>query len=80
MLFRSAGVQKGWQGQSAPVRAPKPAVAFRVGDAVYHRVFGRGTVAELTGEGAQQRVKIRFADGSARTFSVGAAPIVKVEK
>ena len=75
-----AGVQKGWQGQSAPVRAPKPAVAFRVGDAVYHRVFGRGTVAELTGEGAQQRVKIRFADGSARTFSAGAAPIVKVEK
>ncbi len=75
-----AGVQKGWQGQGAPARAARPAAAFRVGDAVYHRVFGKGTVAALTGEGAQQRVKIRFADGSERTFSAGAAPIVKVEK
>ncbi len=75
-----AGVRKGWQGEGAPARAPKSAVALCVGDAVYHRVFGRGTVAALTGAGAQQRVRIRFADGSERTFSASAAPIVKVEK
>ncbi len=79
------GVQKGAGGSNgfssgAGVRTPQPQVHFRVGDAVYHRVFGRGEVAELTGDGAQQRVKIRFANGSERTFSAHAAPIVKVEK
>ena len=34
----------------------------------------------LTGQGAEQRVKIRFANGSERTFSAVAAPIVKVDK
>ena len=80
-----AGVQKGAAGplpswSATPARASKPAAAFRVGDAVYHRVFGKGTVAALTGQGAEQRVKIRFVNGSERTFSAAAAPIVKVEK
>jgi len=80
------GVQKGadrplpsWNGGTA-ARVSQPAAVFRVGDAVYHRVFGKGTVAELTGQGAGQRVKIRFTNGSERTFSAVAAPIVKVEK
>ena len=80
-----AGVQKGssggfnWNG-GPQTRVPKPAAVFRVGDAVHHRVFGRGEVTALTGQGAEQRVKIRFANGSERTFSAVAAPIVKVEK
>ncbi len=78
------GVQKGanlpgWSANVAP-RAVKAAPAFKVGDAVYHRVFGKGQVAALTGQGSGQRVKIRFTNGSERTFSALAAPIVKVEK
>ena len=79
------GVQKGmspaggfnWNG-GAQTRVSKPAAVFRPGDAVHHRVFGRGTVVELTGQGAEQRVKIRFENGSERTFSAVSAPIVKV--
>ena len=73
-----AGVQKGFSAPPKPVvTAP---VAFRVGDAVRHRVFGPGTVTALSGQGVDQRVKIRFANGSERTFSAAAAPIVRVEK
>jgi DNA helicase-2/ATP-dependent DNA helicase PcrA len=81
-----AGVQKGaapggfnWNG-GGQTRVTAAAALFRVGDAVHHRVFGRGEVTALTGQGAEQRVKIRFANGSERTFSAVAAPIVKVEK
>ncbi len=78
------GAQKGaelprWSAGPA-TRMSQPAAVFRVGDSVYHRVFGKGTVAALTGQGAEQRVKIRFVNGTERTFSANAAPIVKVEK
>ena len=36
-------------------------------------------IVEVTGAGVDQRVKIRFDNGTERTFSAGAAPIVKVE-
>ena len=77
-----AGVQKGgfnWNG-GGQTRVAAAVALFKVGDAVHHRVFGRGEVTALTGQGAEQRVKIRFANGSERTFSAVAAPIVKVEK
>ena len=80
------GAQKGaasggfnWNA-GAQTRVAGPAALFRVGDAVHHRVFGRGEVTALTGQGAEQRVKIRFANGSERTFSAVAAPIVRVDK
>lgn len=80
-----SGVQKGEEAlprwnSGAAARTSKPAAVFRVGDSVYHRVFGKGTVAALTGQGAEQRVKIRFINGTERTFSAVAAPIMKVEK
>ena len=53
---------------------------FHTGDRVRHRTFGTGTVLEVTGTGAQQKVRIRFDDGSERSFAVAATPIVKVEK
>ncbi len=65
---------------SPQTRLSKPAAVFRVGDSVHHRVFGKGEVVALTGQGAEQRVKIRFINGTERTFSAVAAPIVKVEK
>ena len=70
-----AGVRRGFGAQA---RTAGPATAFKVGDAVRHRVFGNGTIIELTGQGDAQRVRIRFADGSERAFSASAAPIVKL--
>ena len=68
-----------WSG-GATARVTKPAAVFRVGDSVHHRVFGKGEVVALTGQGAEQRVKIRFINGTERTFSAVTAPIVKVER
>ena len=73
------GVQKGMGGGSA-MRYAKPAAVFRLGDRVRHRVFGTGDIVAVTGAGAEQRVKIRFANGTERTFAANAAPIVKLEK
>ena len=78
-----AGVRRGAADSpavDAQTRVSKPATVFRVGERVYHRVFGAGVVTELSGQGADQRVRIRFGNGSERTFSAYAAPIVKVEK
>ena len=38
-----------------------------------------GEVVELTGQGSEQRVRIRFDRGDERTFNASAAPIVKIE-
>jgi len=69
------GVTKGFGGQ------PSRGISlFHRGDSVRHRTFGLGTVEEVTGVGAQQKVRIQFDDGSERTFSASAAPIMKVER
>ena len=69
------GVSRGFGGQ-----AGRGISVFKAGDAVRHRVFGLGTVLEVIGAGAQQRVRIQFDDGSERSFAVAAAPIAKVER
>ena len=69
------GVTKGFNAQ--PDRGIS---VFHQGDAVRHRVFGMGTVQAVTGTGGQQKVRILFDDGSERTFSASAAPIMKVER
>ncbi len=71
-----AGVRKGF---GADVRYSRTIALFKPGDRVRHRVFGPGEVVEVIGAGAEQRVRIRFVNGSERTFSASAAPIVKVE-
>jgi hypothetical protein len=69
------GVQKGFD--NAPARGIS---LFHRGDAVRHRVFGLGAVQEVTGTGGGQKVRILFDDGVERTFSVNAAPIMKVDR
>ena len=74
--FGIPGVQKGM-----PVHeAPQEQSLFSVGDRVLHRMFGLGSVVELSGKGAAQRARIKFDSGSERIFAVNAAPIMKIRK
>ncbi|MBR6767633.1 MAG: DNA helicase PcrA [Clostridia bacterium] len=70
------GIQK---GAGVMRYAAKPAAVFRVGDRVRHKVFGTGKITDVTGTGEAQRVKVKFNDGSERSFNAGIAPIVRLE-
>ncbi len=66
------GVSKGFSA------APQPAAIFRAGDKVAHRAYGRGDVVEVVGSGDDQRVRVKFDDGSVRLFAANAAPITRI--
>ena len=71
------GLQKGVGGQAA---APQRALRlFKPGDNVVHSVFGRGTVERIEGEGAEQKVIVRFANGNAKRFSASIAPLRRID-
>ena len=55
------------------------AAGFQSGDRVMHRKFGEGVVTELTGTGPEARIRINFTAYGPKEFSLGLAPIVKVE-
>ncbi len=73
-----SGVQRGFTRPEPESAAPQ--TLFAAGDRVLHRMFGPGTVDEVTGSGASQRVKINFDSGSVKIFAANAAPIVKMHK
>jgi len=75
--FGIPGVQK---GMPQPAAATQEQSLFSAGDRVLHRMFGPGTVVELSGKGAAQRARIKFDSGSERIFAVNAAPIMKIRK
>ena len=53
---------------------------FSAGDRVRHPKFGAGTVTEISGNGANARIMIRFDDGQEKTLSLAVAPIVRMEE
>ena len=65
-----------------PRRLHQPTVspdAWRVGDKVQHRKFGRGTVVKVSGTGDDVELDIAFpAPTGVRRFMAGLAPIEKV--
>ena len=72
------GIQKG-----AAVRTPAPAPQralqmFKVGDMVYHAVFGRGRITKVSGEGSAQKVCVAFPDRPEKQFSANIAPLKKL--
>ena len=71
------GVTKGFGGAAGPARGIS---VFHSGDSVRHRTFGLGTVQAVMGSGSQQKVTIRFDDGTERTFAAMAAPIMKIDR
>lgn len=74
------GVQKGLT--PSPARALESSAMmnlFKAGDRVMHRKFGEGFVTGITGEGAAARIRIEFTAYGEKEFSLGLAPIIKLE-
>lgn len=44
-----------------PSYKPEAQGKFRIGQEVYHRIFGDGTIIDLDGDGEEMKVKVRFA-------------------
>ena len=77
--FGIPGVQRGF-GAAAAANQTSAGALFSVGDRVMHRMFGPGTVDEIVGAGANQRMRVKFDSGSSRIFAVNAAPITKIRR
>ena len=74
------GVQKGFPGTARTVPSQAagmaPAVLFREGNRIRHRIFGEGEIIEVR-EG--NRLVIRFKDGQEKIFPANTAPIVRID-
>ncbi len=56
-------------------KAPPPNVKFQKGSRIIHTVYGKGTVLDTEGFGAEEKVIIMFPDGAKKRFLVKFAPI-----
>ena len=52
---------------------------FNAGDRIRHPKFGFGSVVEVSGSGADTRIRVLFEESGEKTLSLAVAPIVKVE-
>ena len=77
-LDRIPGVSRGMPSAPAPAGDGSSIALFHPGERVMHRKFGPGTVAQLTGKGAEARITIRFDTAGEKTFALSIAPIVKI--
>ena len=75
------GVSKGFVSSKADKLAGSVMQKlFRPGDRVRHPKFGFGRVSEVTGTGAEARIRILFDTEGEKELSLAVAPIVKVEE
>ena len=75
------GVSKGFTGSAARGLAGSAMQKlFSAGDRVRHPKFGFGRVQEVTGGGADARIRILFDTAGEKELSLTLAPIVKVEE
>ena len=73
------GVRRGFgEGNAAPATGAVE-VLFAPGDRVSHKVFGTGTVRELSGSGAGTRITVDFDKGGSKVLSLLIAPVTKLE-
>ena len=58
------------------MRSKAPEVfKFPVGSTVNHKLYGKGKVSDAEGAGADEKVVIKFHDGSRKKFLVKFAPL-----
>ena len=75
------GVSRGFVGSSANVLADSAMQKlFSPGDRVRHPKFGAGKVTEVTGQGKEARIRIRFDTAGEKELALSIAPIVKTEE
>jgi DNA helicase-2/ATP-dependent DNA helicase PcrA len=74
------GVNRGFTGSAANgLQATAMQKLFNAGDKVRHPKFGFGKVLEISGNGAEARIRVQFDQSGEKTLSLAVAPIVKVE-
>ena len=74
------GVSRGFTGSAAnSLKATAMQKLFSTGDRVRHPKFGFGRVLEVSGSGAEARIRVQFDQSGEKTLSLAIAPIVKVE-
>jgi len=80
-LNQIPGVTKGFVPSAAASLADSAVQRlFQPGDRVRHPKFGPGRVQEISGSGAQARIRILFDRAGERELALSVAPIVKVEE
>ena len=75
-LDRIPGVSK---GINVPAASGAIHHLFRAGERVMHKKFGAGTVLNVTGNGTDARIRVRFDTAGERELALAVAPIVKWE-
>lgn len=82
-LNRIPGVTKGFGLVGSPARAEAESAIsklFSRGDRVRHPKFGIGQVLDVTGTGAEARIRIHFDTAGDRELSLSVAPIIKLSQ
>ena len=75
------GVSHGFAGSAAnSLQATAMQKLFSTGDKVRHPKFGIGEVLEVSGSGAEARIRILFRQSGEKTLALAVAPIIKVEE
>lgn len=66
-------------GETTYIRsAPEVQYKFPIGSRVQHKLYGSGKVADAEGLGQDEKVVIRFSDGTSKKFLVKFAPLEKI--
>ena len=85
-IRRRADTESGKYALSKSFMAAKPQAPktredatydWKIGDIAVHRLWGEGTVTEVSGEGRKMLLKLKFPNGDVRQVMVAFAPITK---
>ena len=79
-LDQIPGVNKGFVPSAARQTESAIQKLFQSGDRIMHPKFGKGTVQNIIGNGAEARIFIRFDEKGVKELSLALAPIVKMEE
>ena len=61
--------------KAEPPKTVQKEFTARVGDAVRHKLFGKGTVTNISGTGSAMIVEIRFENGMTKKLAAAFAPL-----
>lgn len=74
---RSQEVSSRWNRSPASPAGPAKSASYKLGDRVYHRKFGEGTVIAVEVEGDDELVQVAFPEQGIKKLSASVAPLEK---